>query len=87
MRRLLRSQELDAFEFHEDMGNYTWVIPGWFLDATADGRITHNDTQTCLRVGEKLLPIPDGSWVFLINGEISFTDERTMSLLTYPAQR
>jgi len=85
MRRLLRSQEIDAFEFTEDMGSHTSVIPYWFIEAITNGKLGTKDNKTCIRLqDDTLVPIPDHSWVFIINGAISFMDERTLKLLTYP---
>ena len=63
---------VEAFQYFDNMGNYTYQIPVWFNKAILDNIIYVKNNKTFIKTLEGDMEISNGDWIikepFPING-------------------
>jgi len=55
---------IEAFQYSDDMGSHTSVIPVWFTKACLSGVVRSNpDGKTFIKTLEGLMEVSSGDWI------------------------
>ena len=53
---------IEAFQYFDDMGNYTYEIPVWFNEACTNGTVFVKDDKTFIKTINGNMELKDGAY-------------------------
>lgn len=58
-----KSYEVEAFQYFDDMGTHTAIIPLWFNQAIVNGKIYVDNGSTFIRRTVADTPVENSNWI------------------------